>query len=175
FVDRCVHDPLGQRFLATLHHRRNEAGNRWTPIAGIDVVLFFVNSFPSRHRRLSYPILFLLGGGFLRSASASTSLRTLRPVFGAATPASIHAQRVERSAHNVIADTRQILHASPPHKHDRVLLQIMPLARNVGNHFLAVRQPHFCHFAQRRIRLLRSARHHLHAHATPLWRIGQRR
>ena len=40
---------------------------------------------------------------------------------------------------------------------------------------LAVGQPHFCHFAQRRVRLLRCARHHLDAHAAPLWAIGQRR
>src|SRR5439155_17706636 len=119
---RCVHNPLRQRFLAAVHYSRNEASHGPTPVAGIDMLLLLVNSFPSRHCRSSCPILFLFGGSFLRCASASTALRTLRPVFGAAAPAPIHAQRVERSAHNVIADTRQILHASPAYKHDRVLL-----------------------------------------------------
>src|SRR5438477_10554213 len=51
----------------------------------------------------------------------------------------------------------------------------MPLARNVGNHFLAIRQPHFCPPPQRGVRLLGSARHHLYAHTAPLRTTDQRR
>src|SRR5205085_4287622 len=51
----------------------------------------------------------------------------------------------------------------------------MPLARNVGNHFLAIRQPHFCHLTQSGVRLLGSARHHLYAHTAPLRTTDQRR
>src|SRR5262249_15012249 len=114
--------------------------------------------------------------GFRRAASTGRpTLRPLRSVLGPTTTPPIHTKRVKGSAHNVIAHARQILHASAAHEHDRVLLQIVPLAWNVGNHFLTIRQPHFRHFAQRRVRLLRRARHHLHTHAAPLGTTRQRR
>src|SRR6266550_5181637 len=53
FVDRRVHNPFRERFLATLHNGRNEALHGGTPVAGIDALLLFVNSPPSRHCRSS--------------------------------------------------------------------------------------------------------------------------
>src|SRR6266566_30763 len=176
FVDRRVHNPFRERSLAALHNGRNEARHGGTPVAGIDALLFFVNSPPSRHCRSFYRKLFLFGRSLFRCApSAASAFRSFRSIFGAAASTSIHAKTVERTTHNVVAHTGQILHASSAHEHDGVLLQIVSLAWNVGNHFLAIRQPHFCHFAQGRIRLLRRARHHLHAHTAPLRAIGQRR
>src|SRR6266576_4292662 len=177
FVDRRVHNPFRERFLATLHNGRNEALHGGTPVAGIDALLLFVNSPPSRHCRSFYPKLFLFGRSLLRCApsAAAAAFRSFRAIFGAAASTSIHAKTVEGATHNVVAHAWQILHAPSAHEHDGVLLQIVSLAWNVGNHFLAIRQPHFCHFAQGRIRLLRRARHHLHAHTAPLRAIGQRR
>src|ERR1051326_3439441 len=180
FFNRSINDPLRERFLAALHHSGDEPGHRRTPVAGIDVLFLFVNSPSSRHCRSSSNLFFLLLGScrrrFCRAASTgSATFRSLRSVLGATTPASIDAERVKRTTHNVIANPRQIFHAPTAHEHDRVLLQIMPLARNVGNHFLPIRQPHFCHFTKRRVRLLRCARHHLHAHPAPLRTTDQRR
>src|SRR4030088_1300115 len=102
---------------------------------------------------LSFQKLFLLRCAFLRrsflGATTSTTcarFRALRPVLGATAPTSIDAKTVERAAHNVIAHTRQVFHSSAAYEHNRVLLQVMPFARNVSDHFLAVRRPHLRHF-----------------------------
>src|SRR5262249_30816454 len=149
--------------------------------AGIDVLLFFENSFPSWHSRSFVSNLRFLFLGCRRrrfrraTAAGHATFRAFRSIFGTTSPASIYSQRVQRSAHDVITHARQTFPASASHEHDGVLLQIMPLARNIGNHFLAIRQSHLCHFAQRRVRLLRRARHHLHAHTAPLRTTDQRR
>src|SRR5690606_39699552 len=64
-----------------------------------------------------------------------------------------NARTVERAAHRVIAHTGQILHTPTADQHNRVLLQVVPLATNVADDLEAVRQPHFCDLAQRRVRL----------------------
>src|SRR6266702_2818247 len=76
FFDRGVHDSFRERFLAALHHGGDEPSHRRTPITGIDALLFFVNSLPSRHSRWSCSnLLFLFLGRcrrrFRRAASAS--------------------------------------------------------------------------------------------------------
>src|SRR4029077_5978266 len=53
FIDRGVDNALGERFLAAFHHRGDEPRDGRTPIAGIDALLLFVNSLPSRHCRSS--------------------------------------------------------------------------------------------------------------------------
>src|SRR5436190_6898558 len=55
----------------------------------------------------------------------------------------------------MVAHARQVFDATAADHHDRVLLQIMPFARNVRRHLEAVRQPYTSDFAQRRVRLLR--------------------
>jgi hypothetical protein len=39
-----------------------------------------------------------------------------------------HAGGVERAADDLVADTRQVAHATAAHEHDRVLLQVVALA-----------------------------------------------
>jgi hypothetical protein len=69
---------------------------------------------------------------------------------------------------------RQILHASAADQHARVLLQVVSDARDVCRDFGPTGQTHARHFAQRRIRLLRSRRVDADAHAASLWTLLQR-
>src|SRR6476469_8875732 len=55
------------------------------------------------------------------------SLFLLPAVLRAGLLAIAHAGRVERAAHDLVADARQVLDASAAHQHDRVLLQVVPL------------------------------------------------
>ena len=50
-----------------------------------------------------------------------------RPCLRSATP-----KRIERATNDVIADTGKVLHTAAANKHNRVLLQIVPDARDVG-------------------------------------------
>src|SRR5947209_5067437 len=61
---------------------------------------------------------------------------------------------VERAPDDLVPDARQVAHPATAHQHDRVLLEVVPHARDVGRDFLAARQPHTSDLAQRRVRLL---------------------
>src|SRR6185503_11083098 len=95
-------------------------------------------------------------------------LRPLRSVFRAALLPSLHADGIERSAHDVIAHARQILDAAAANEHQRVLLQVMSYAGDVGRDLNAIGQAHARDLAQRGIRLLRRLREHAHAHTALL-------
>src|SRR6266853_151148 len=69
-------------------------------------------------------LLVLLGCGFW----------PFRPILRPALLAVRHTGGIERSAHHVIADAGKILHTAPADEHDRVLLQIVPDARDVCRH-----------------------------------------
>src|SRR5262249_54767371 len=78
---------------------------------------------------------------------------------------------VERPADDVVADAGEVAHASPPHEDDRVLLEVVPLARDVGRDLLVVRQAHAGDLPQGAVRLLRG--HRLDLEADPaLLRTG---
>src|SRR5690606_29727485 len=62
------------------------------------------------------------------------------------------------------------LHTTTTDEHDRVLLEVVPLTRDVCGHLEPVGQPHTRNLPERRVRLLRSRRVHTRAHA-PLLRI----
>src|SRR5690349_4564325 len=96
-------------------------------------------------------------------------LLALRAVLGPALLPARDAARVERAPHDVVAHAGQVLHAAPADEHDRVLLQVVALARDVGGDLDAVREPHAGHLAEGRVRLLRRGRVHARAHA-PLLR-----
>ena len=51
-----------------------------------------------------------------------------------------HALGIKNASHDVVANSRQVLHAPAANHHHRVLLQIMPFARNVGRDLHAVRE-----------------------------------
>src|SRR5258706_358819 len=82
-------------------------------------------------------------------------LRALRAVFRPTLHPPLHADRVERAADDVIAHAREILDAAAANEHQRVLLEVVTDARNVGRHFDAVGEAHARDLAKRRVRLLR--------------------
>src|SRR5678815_4525444 len=81
-------------------------------------------------------------------------LRALRAIFRPTLFTSLNANRVERSADHVVANARQILHAAAANQHQRVFLQVVPDARNVGRHLDAVGEANARHLAERGVRLL---------------------
>src|SRR5689334_3587654 len=62
---------------------------------------------------------------------------------------------IERAANDLVAHARQVLDAAAAHEHDRVLLQVVPLARDVDGDLHAVREPDTGDLAERGVRLLR--------------------
>lgn len=82
-------------------------------------------------------------------------LGALRSVFAAALLPVLHSPRVKRTPHYMIPDSREVFNPAPSYQDDRVLLEIMPLARDVGANFNPVRQPHPRNFSQSRVRFLR--------------------
>ena len=74
-------------------------------------------------------------------------------VLGATLLAVCDAGGVERGADHLVPEARQVLDAAATHEHDRVLLQVVALARNVGTDLEAVRQANAGDLAERRVRL----------------------
>src|SRR4029079_2845932 len=101
-------------------------------------------------------------------------LRALGAVFRTSLHPALDRDRVERAADDVVADARQILDAAAANEHQRVLLQVVADARDVGRDLDAVGQPDARHLAQRRIRLLRRLREDAHADAALLRAVLQR-
>src|SRR5215203_2597000 len=95
-------------------------------------------------------------------------LRALRAVFRAALLAALHADRVERAAHDVIPDAGEVLDATAADQDQRVLLKVVPDTGDVGRDLNPVGEPHARHLAERGIRLLRGLGEHPHADATLL-------
>src|SRR6266571_4383104 len=78
------------------------------------------------------------------ASRGSAGFRLLRAVLRAALLPPRHPRGVERPANDVIADARQVLHAAAPDEDDRVLLQVVSHARNVGRDLETVGQTHAC-------------------------------
>src|SRR6185503_6388765 len=102
-------------------------------------------------------------------------LRSLRSVLRTALHAAGDADGVERAAHHVIPNARKILDAAAADEHERVLLQVVADARDVGRDLDAVGQAHARDLTERRVRLLRGLREDAHAHAALLRTALQRR
>src|SRR4051794_12670964 len=95
-------------------------------------------------------------------------LLLLHAVLRAGLLAVADAGGVERPAHDLVAHARQVLDAAAAHEHDRVLLQVVALAGDVGRDLDAAGDPDTRDLAQRGVRLLRSRRVHTRAHTTAL-------
>src|SRR3984893_17160450 len=89
--------------------------------------------------------------GPLRGISA---LLLLRAVAAACLLAVADTLGVKRTADDLVADTRQVTDTAAAHEHDRVLLQVVSHARDVGGDFDLAPQPDAGDLAQRRVRLL---------------------
>ena len=150
--ERVVDDPLGGRPLAVEHDAVDELGHELRPVDGVGLEL---------------------ARAVISARRGITSL--LRSVLRAALLAVGDAGRVERGADHLVADARQVLDAAAADQHDRVLLQVVTLARDVGRDLHPVRQPHARDLAQRRVRLLRGRRVDARADAALLRRPAERR
>jgi len=95
-------------------------------------------------------------------------LRSLRPVPRPSTMPIRDSRGIERAADDVVTNTGKVLHAAPAHQHDRVLLQVVPFAGDVGVDFAAIGQAHASYLAQRRIRLLGCRGKDAQTHTAPL-------
>src|SRR5690554_795555 len=98
-------------------------------------------------------------------------LRPFRAVFRAALLAVLDALRIENAAQDVITNTGKVAHTATANEHDRVLLQVVPLAGDIGNDFTLVGQTHLGNLAQSGVRLLRRGRVNTRTD-TALLRIG---
>src|ERR1043166_5147580 len=87
-------------------------------------------------------------------ARHSKPLLALGAVLRPALLAAGDSTRIQRAAHDVVAHARKILHAAPADEHDRVLLEVVTLPRDVGRDLDTVRQPDAGHLAEGRVRLL---------------------
>ena len=85
---------------------------------------------------------------------------TLSPVFDAG--------RVQSTSNNVILYARKVLDPATPDQHDRVLLEIVPLTRDVGRDFDSVREADASDLPERRVRLLWRGRVNARANAAAL-------
>src|SRR5437660_8617238 len=88
-----------------------------------------------------------MGSGSIgRTAAAArrgtVGLLRLHAVLRAGLLAVADAGGVERAADHLVAEAREILDASPANQHDRVLLEVVALAGDVGADLHAVGQPH---------------------------------
>src|SRR6476646_11443084 len=108
------------------------------------------------------------------SARRGIALALLGAVLGARLLAIVDAGGVERVAHDLVADARQILDTPTAHEHDRVLLQVVADARDVAGDLHAVGEAHACDLAQGRVRLLGRDRVHARADASLLGRALER-
>src|SRR5439155_6826405 len=122
--------------------------------------------FATRNLTLTRHATSALGGFPAPAASQPGAARLLRlgAVLGPALLPTLHAAGIQRPAHDVVAHPRQVLDAAAADEHDRVLLQIVPLAGDVAGHLDPVREPDARYLAERRIRLLGRGRVHARAH-----------
>src|SRR6185295_9662285 len=112
------------------------------------------------------------GAGPLRGISA---LLLLRAVTAAGLLAVADTLGVQRTADDLVADAREVLHTTATHEHDRVLLQVVADARDVRRHLDLAAELHTSDLAQRGVRLLGGSGVHARAHAAPLRTTFQRR
>src|SRR3954451_25336917 len=97
-----------------------------------------------------------------------SALLLLRAVTAASLRAVLHALGVERAADDLVPNTGEVLHTATTHEHDRVLLQVVSDAGDVGRDLDPARQPNTGDLAKRRVGLLGRRRVDARADATAL-------
>src|SRR4051812_33805052 len=104
-----------------------------------------------------------------------SALLLLRAVPAASLLAVLHALGVERAADDLVADAGEVLHPAAADEHDRVLLEVVADARDVGRDLDATAQAHAGDLAEGGVRLLRGGRVDARADAASLGRTLQGR
>src|SRR5690606_32160173 len=102
-------------------------------------------------------------------------LGTLRAVLGTSLLTIFDALQVQGAADDVVANTRQVLDTTTADQNDRVFLQVVAFAADVGDDFEAVGQTHFGDFTQSGVRLLGGRGVDTCANTTALWAVLERR
>src|SRR5690606_1414368 len=69
--------------------------------------------------------------------------------------AVVDSARIQRATNNVIPHTRKVLDLATADEHNRVFLQVVALARNIGGNFHIIRQPNSGDLTKRGVGLLR--------------------
>ena len=87
--------------------------------------------------------------------------------------ATVNPKAVECSAHDVIAHAGKVFHLAAANEDDRVLLEIVAFAGNVGDDFLAICESNLGNLAESGVGLLGCAGHDLHTDAAALGAIHQ--
>src|SRR6185437_10708083 len=101
-----------------------------------------VNLATSLSLYLGSGMILRFGTSRRRGMVRSSGLRPLHAVLGALAVAGGFVGgaraggpgRIERAAHDVVAHAGQVLHAAATDEDDRVLLEVVPLARDVAGH-----------------------------------------
>src|SRR2546430_708344 len=104
-----------------------------------------------------------------------SALLLLRAVAAARLLAVAHALGVEGTADDLVADSGQVPHPAAAHQHDRVLLQVVPDARDVRGDLDLAGEPDSRHLAQGGVRLLGRGRVDARANAPALGAALERR
>src|SRR5215467_11764315 len=104
-----------------------------------------------------------------------SALLLLRSVAAARLLTAPHPLGVEGAADDLVADAGEVAHPAAADQHDRVLLQVVPDARDVRGDLDLAGQPDPGDLAQRRIRLLRRRGVDARAHAAALRALLERR
>src|SRR5215204_6551710 len=95
-------------------------------------------------RRPGEPLRGMGGSALLLGAVARAGLLTV-----------LHAGGVQGAADDLVPDTREVAYSAGAQQHDRVLLEVVPDARDVGRDLDPGGEPDTRHLAQRGVRLLR--------------------
>src|SRR5580658_1169641 len=104
-----------------------------------------------------------------------SALLLLRSVTAASLLAVADALGVQGAADDLVANSGQVAHAAAADQHDRVLLQVVPDARDVRGDLDLAGQPDPGDLAQRRVRLLGRRRVDARANAAALRALLERR
>src|SRR5262249_13627529 len=144
-----VHDAFGHRALAPEEHLVDDLGDEDRPVDGVGAEVAAGSRALTRH------------GG---------SLVPLGAVAAAGLLAVLDTTRVERASDDLVPHTGQVLHPAAAHEHDRVLLEVVALAGNVGGDLHPAGEAHPSHLAEGGVRLLGGVRVHPRAHAATLGR-----
>src|SRR5215217_4765660 len=105
------------------------------------------------------------GAGPLRGMSA---LLLLGAVAAASLLTTLHGLGVQSAADDLVTNTGEVLHTTAADEHDRVLLQVVTLTRDVGGDLDATAEAHAGDLAEGGVRLLRGGRVDAGADATAL-------
>src|SRR5512146_3217768 len=154
-LHRLVEDSLRGALLAVPHHRVDELVDQRRAVDRVRQRLplrymtfsrhLLSSLFPADLGRYSHATPSCAGGrfeircfvpypsrAFGERAGRFLRLRSLRAVLRPSLLAVGNANRIQGSPNHVIAHARQVLHTAATNQHDRVFLQVVADARNVG-------------------------------------------